>query len=216
MLMPSYNIASSFHGSPYAKSRWTSKWWVHLDEVSIAPQTPTIFSPPSAAVSEGGDPTVREGYAARPHSSDIALHDHGVPCLRDYLVSRHPDHLRIYCAHTAADANFREGTHAKYHYLICGVQGDFTRSLVNDPPTHIWTRQLKVKMVGGRYSTSRFADAPACHDSSLECHTRPLFTSEGSVSAPEQASEPRSQLVSRYDNLPISSHWMTAEGAIFS
>lgn len=36
-----------------------------------------------------------------------------------------------------------EGTHAKYHYLICGVQGDFTRSLVNDPPTHIWTRQLK-------------------------------------------------------------------------
>ncbi|THH33074.1 hypothetical protein EUX98_g1158 [Antrodiella citrinella] len=36
-----------------------------------------------------------------------------------------------------------EGTHAKYHYLICGVQGDFTRSLVNDPPTHLWTRQLK-------------------------------------------------------------------------
>ncbi|EKM53428.1 uncharacterized protein PHACADRAFT_259809 [Phanerochaete carnosa HHB-10118-sp] len=36
-----------------------------------------------------------------------------------------------------------EGTHAKYHYLICGVQGDFTRSLVNDPPTHVWTRQLK-------------------------------------------------------------------------
>lgn len=37
-----------------------------------------------------------------------------------------------------------EGVHAKYHYLICGVQGDFTRGLVNDPPTHIWTRQLKV------------------------------------------------------------------------
>ncbi|KAG8217453.1 hypothetical protein J3R82DRAFT_5598 [Butyriboletus roseoflavus] len=37
-----------------------------------------------------------------------------------------------------------EGTHAKYHYLICGVQGDFTRSLVNDPPRKIWTRQLKV------------------------------------------------------------------------
>ncbi|THH13259.1 hypothetical protein EW146_g6937 [Bondarzewia mesenterica] len=36
-----------------------------------------------------------------------------------------------------------EGTHAKYHYLICGVQGDFTRSLVNDSPTHLWTRQLK-------------------------------------------------------------------------
>ena len=36
-----------------------------------------------------------------------------------------------------------EGTHAKYHYLICGVQGDFTRGLVNDPPSHLWTRQLK-------------------------------------------------------------------------
>jgi hypothetical protein len=38
----------------------------------------------------------------------------------------------------------REGTHAKHHYLICGVQGDFTKSLVNNPPTKIWTRQLKV------------------------------------------------------------------------
>ncbi|GBE82485.1 hypothetical protein SCP_0408690 [Sparassis crispa] len=37
-----------------------------------------------------------------------------------------------------------EGTHAKYHYLICGVQGDFTRSLVNDPPRKIWTRELKL------------------------------------------------------------------------
>jgi len=37
-----------------------------------------------------------------------------------------------------------EGTHAKYHYLICGVQGDFTKSLVNDPPRRIWTRELKV------------------------------------------------------------------------
>lgn len=37
-----------------------------------------------------------------------------------------------------------EGTHSKYHYLICGVQGDFTRSLVNDPPRKLWTRELKV------------------------------------------------------------------------
>jgi len=36
-----------------------------------------------------------------------------------------------------------EGVHAKEHYLICGVQGDFTQSLVNDPPTRLWTRQLK-------------------------------------------------------------------------
>ncbi|KAF8233443.1 hypothetical protein L208DRAFT_1266651 [Tricholoma matsutake] len=36
-----------------------------------------------------------------------------------------------------------EGTHAKEHYLICGVQGDFTRSLVNDQPKRLWTRELK-------------------------------------------------------------------------
>ncbi|KAJ2928288.1 hypothetical protein H1R20_g8796, partial [Candolleomyces eurysporus] len=36
-----------------------------------------------------------------------------------------------------------EGKHADYHYLICGVQGDFTRSLVENPPTRIWTRELK-------------------------------------------------------------------------
>lgn len=38
----------------------------------------------------------------------------------------------------------REGRHAKEHFLICGVQGDFTQSLVKDPPTHLWTRELKV------------------------------------------------------------------------
>jgi hypothetical protein len=36
-----------------------------------------------------------------------------------------------------------EGTHAKYHYMICGVQGDFTRGLVSDPPRTLWTRELK-------------------------------------------------------------------------
>ncbi|KAG6902372.1 hypothetical protein C0995_000934 [Termitomyces sp. Mi166 len=36
-----------------------------------------------------------------------------------------------------------EGRHAKYHYLICGVQGDFTRKLVENPPEWIWTRELK-------------------------------------------------------------------------
>jgi hypothetical protein len=43
---------------------------------------------------------------------------------------------------------YREGTHAKYHYLICGVKGDFTRNLVPHPPTHLWTRQLKVRRDG--------------------------------------------------------------------
>ncbi|KAI0251147.1 hypothetical protein BJV78DRAFT_490380 [Lactifluus subvellereus] len=36
-----------------------------------------------------------------------------------------------------------EGPQAKHHYLICGAQGDFTQELVSNPPTHLWTRQLK-------------------------------------------------------------------------
>lgn len=36
-----------------------------------------------------------------------------------------------------------EGKKSAEHYLICGVQGDFTRSLVENPPKYIWTRQLK-------------------------------------------------------------------------
>ncbi|KAJ7114964.1 hypothetical protein C8R44DRAFT_710030 [Mycena epipterygia] len=36
-----------------------------------------------------------------------------------------------------------KGRDSNEHYLICGVQGDFTKSLVARPPTHIWTRQLK-------------------------------------------------------------------------
>ena len=38
-----------------------------------------------------------------------------------------------------------EGKDAKYHYMVCGVQGDFTRGLVTDMPTHIWTREVKVR-----------------------------------------------------------------------
>jgi len=45
-----------------------------------------------------------------------------------------------------------EGKHAKYHYMICGVQGDFTRGLVNDMPKSIWTRELKF---AGVSNTSR-------------------------------------------------------------
>ncbi|GAB1521115.1 hypothetical protein RhiTH_004206 [Rhizoctonia solani] len=41
-----------------------------------------------------------------------------------------------------------EGKDAKHHYMVCGVQGDFTRSLVNDMPTHIWTREVKFAGVG--------------------------------------------------------------------
>jgi hypothetical protein len=36
-----------------------------------------------------------------------------------------------------------EGRKSKYHYMICGVQGDFTKSLVVNPPKTVWTRELK-------------------------------------------------------------------------
>ncbi|KAJ7699633.1 hypothetical protein B0H17DRAFT_1196245 [Mycena rosella] len=35
------------------------------------------------------------------------------------------------------------GRQSQEHYLICGVQGDFAQSLVDNPPSHLWTRQLK-------------------------------------------------------------------------
>lgn len=40
-----------------------------------------------------------------------------------------------------------EGRKAKYHYMICGVQGDFTKGLVADPPKTVWTRELKFGML---------------------------------------------------------------------
>jgi hypothetical protein len=36
-----------------------------------------------------------------------------------------------------------EGRKSGHHYMICGVQGDFTKDLVNNPPTSLWTRELK-------------------------------------------------------------------------
>ncbi|KAK2463143.1 hypothetical protein APHAL10511_004798 [Amanita phalloides] len=36
-----------------------------------------------------------------------------------------------------------EGIDSKEHFLICGVQGDFTKGLIDNPPTHVWTRELK-------------------------------------------------------------------------
>jgi hypothetical protein len=78
-------------------------------------------------------------YATRASHPDITVVHHGIPRIRHCIVSFIP--------HAITDVGltrlYREGTHAKYHYLICGVQGDFTRKLVHDPPTHLWTRQLK-------------------------------------------------------------------------
>lgn len=36
-----------------------------------------------------------------------------------------------------------EGRDSGCHYMICGVQGDFTRNLVHKPPKTVWTRELK-------------------------------------------------------------------------
>lgn len=41
-----------------------------------------------------------------------------------------------------------EGRKSRYHYMICGVQGDFTMGLVKDPPKTVWTRELKFAGVG--------------------------------------------------------------------
>jgi hypothetical protein len=36
-----------------------------------------------------------------------------------------------------------EGVNTPYHYMVCGVQGDFTKTLISDPPKAVWTRELK-------------------------------------------------------------------------
>jgi hypothetical protein len=87
-----------------------------------------------------------------------------------------------------------EGKHAKYHYLICGVQGDFTKGLVNNPPTHLWTRQLKVC----DSPDDTMALVTRLTSSSLpESRTHPLSISGAFVSAPALVSVPLSRLVSR-------------------
>lgn len=39
-----------------------------------------------------------------------------------------------------------QGRKATHHYMICGVQGDFTKNLVVNPPKTVWTRELKFGM----------------------------------------------------------------------
>ena len=115
-----------------------------------------------SAVSESRGPSLRAWHAAgfaRPYQS---FYGDGIPCFRHHLV-RNPT---TECSFYFLSTSYSEGTHAKYHYLICGVQGklahshescessftvfpgDFTKSLVNDPPRKIWTRQLKVGSQG--------------------------------------------------------------------
>ncbi|KAF4965256.1 hypothetical protein FSARC_6925 [Fusarium sarcochroum] len=41
-----------------------------------------------------------------------------------------------------------EGVRSPCHYMVCGVQGDFTRKLLSDPPKTLWTRELKFAGIG--------------------------------------------------------------------
>ncbi|KFZ15785.1 hypothetical protein V502_05418 [Pseudogymnoascus sp. VKM F-4520 (FW-2644)] len=47
-----------------------------------------------------------------------------------------------------------EGRKSAHHYMICGVQGDFTKGLVTHPPKTVWTRELKFAGVG--YASAMF------------------------------------------------------------
>jgi hypothetical protein len=49
-----------------------------------------------------------------------------------------------------------QGRKASCHYMICGVQGDFTKNLVANPPKTVWTRELK-------FGTSSLAAFIATH-----------------------------------------------------
>jgi hypothetical protein len=90
------------------------------------------------AFSQGRRYPLRARYAARPSRTHLAFIHNGVPRVRNYLVSYSNCTLEIKISHHCS-----EGRHAKYHYLIAGVQGDFTRSLVENPPQTLWTRELK-------------------------------------------------------------------------
>ncbi|KAF4463280.1 non-ribosomal peptide synthetase [Fusarium albosuccineum] len=50
-----------------------------------------------------------------------------------------------------------EGTAYPYHYMVCGVQGDFTKKILSDPPKTLWTRELKFGKT----------QLPLCHCSGL-------------------------------------------------
>lgn len=64
-----------------------------------------------------------------------------------------------------------EGVESNAHYIIAGVQGDWTRALVADPPTHLYTREMKVSLLQSRLpeinvltSLWQFAGLPyLCH-----------------------------------------------------
>lgn len=71
--------------------------------------------------------------------------------------------------------------------MICGVQGDFTRSLVNDPPRTLWTRELKVCDTIGICKIRIFLINVDEYSSPVS-RTRRLYTNAASVFAQELVS----------------------------
>ncbi|PQE33403.1 hypothetical protein CJF32_00006701 [Rutstroemia sp. NJR-2017a WRK4] len=89
-----------------------------------------------------------------------------------------------------------EGRKSGCHYMICGVQGDFTKTLVQDPPKTVWTRELKF---------GRFAFLP------LVSAMHPRCSKEESGSAPELVSGQRYLPVSKVKTgtVPVQSYRST-------
>lgn len=93
------------------------------------------------AFTKGCSAPFRAGYAARSFGENQPKFHHGVSRFWDNFVW--PSYLSVTLL--LISSLLREGKNSSKHFLICGVQGDFTRSLVENPPKSIWTRQLKVK-----------------------------------------------------------------------
>ncbi|KAM6488852.1 hypothetical protein JOM56_015687 [Amanita muscaria] len=74
---------------------------------------------------------VRTQFPSRP--SWISPHPHAVTVQQGLLarISR----TGVWEYH--AFGMISEGKNSNEHFLICGVQGDFTQGLVNNPPTHL-------------------------------------------------------------------------------
>lgn len=77
------------------------------------------------------------------------------------------------------------------HFMICGVQGDFTKSLVDNPPKTLWTRELKfgrrfdLPPMGSKTCSSLNKPQPVLA-------TPPQCSNAAFASVPEPASAPHS------------------------
>ena len=68
-----------------------------------------------------------------------------------------------------------EGIESNAHYIIAGVQGDWTRGLVADPPKYLYTREMKVR------SDSRYLIVPIADNLSHSLLVFPISPTSLSV-----------------------------------